>query len=444
MTKKSKIISIISLSLLFMFFYLLNFHTPLFDDDLYIGQHQTLITLWNQAYADYFHWNGRAIGQTLWRILVSSNIYITSLIISLGSIITIFLLNHFGKPNQSSSYSALRIVYSFSLVLLFAPVIGQTMFWRAGAGNYLLTTTLILLFILPYYQWFHQGQHHLTELSALLPLLAFLAGWSNENTSGGGLLIVLSYLLAGRYFKKLSWSKIQISSVITYLIGYLFLILAPGNAIRTKATMPPSWFEQSTFTHFKNGFKLVSKTLFHDYKMLIALILIFALVVIFQRQLENAIEGLLWFAAGLAVLYALSISPLGQDGGRSFFGGIIFMIVALLKLSTSAINHYQKKTLAYLTGATFLVLLTMLGLLKGAMGTLDAIKANQALQTRYQELEKHQGSDKLVKVKPLSYYPKKSFAINYGLEELSNSDPHAFPNEGYNWHYNLKKGIIMK
>lgn len=120
------------------FFVVVNYDTSLFDDDLYISHNQTIVSLYNQAYSDYMHWNGRAVGQTFWRIIASGNQLLSSILIALVSVALVVLVYYFGKSKRQLSYNFFNLILSLALIFLFAPVLGQTKFWRAGAGNYCL------------------------------------------------------------------------------------------------------------------------------------------------------------------------------------------------------------------------------------------------------------------------------------------------------------------
>ncbi|MFC4760724.1 DUF3329 domain-containing protein [Fructobacillus durionis] len=423
----------------FIYFLVMNLDTPLFDDDLYVSSHQTFVSLYNQAHADYFGWNGRAVGQTLWRLLIASQGIGASLAIAVVSVGLFWLIGKFAKNSSTKNWAILLL--SFSSVMAFAPVIGQTMFWRAGAGNYLMTTVLILLFILPFYQWYHKKISFSSNWWYLLPVFAFIAGWSNENTAGGGLLAVLLYLVLGKYWKQLKWAVSQALSVIGFIIGYAFLVLAPGNSARTHAQMPAWWFDQSTFTHFKTGFKEVTKSLYHGYLALLLLLLVLTVLVILYKGWAKVIESTLFTIAGLATIYVLSFAPMGQDGGRSFFGGSIFLIIALVRLLATLFEGKQVKT-RYIAGA-FAFCIIALGLYRVAVGTVDAHKSNQAIRERYEVLDSKKSSREVVKVPKLSYYPQKKFAVDYQLEELSSNQTDIFPNTGYNVHFDLQ-GILLK
>ncbi|MCO0831676.1 DUF6056 family protein [Fructobacillus sp. W13] len=433
-----------ALLLIFSFVYLLgmNLDTQLFDDDLYINGPQTLSALYNQAYGDYMGWNGRAVGQTFWRILVANQGMVTSLLVSAVSILFLVVATKMAKVDSKMVKSWQAYLVFFATFLFFAPVIGQTMFWRAGAGNYLFTTTLILLFVLPFYQWYKENPVNQKWGWYLMPVLGFVAGWSNENTSGGGLFLVLFFMLVGRFYKQLKWTWMQLISIIFYLVGYGFLVSAPGNKVRTHAQMPDWWFEQSTFTHFKTGFIAVTKSLYHQYLLLLALLVILTVVVFFLKGYKSVIESTAFFAAGMATIYVLSLAPIGQDGGRSFFGGVVFLLIALVKLLLILASDLSLNKLWRVGTIAFAALLILGSGYKLVRGTVDAHKTNNALRERYVELDKLRGSKKVISVKKLSYYPQKKFAVSYQLEELNSTDSQMFPNSGYNIHYDLK-GIVL-
>lgn len=55
MNKIKKMTTLIFPVIIFSYFYLLSIDTPSYDDDLYISNHQTIATLFQQAYNDYFN-----------------------------------------------------------------------------------------------------------------------------------------------------------------------------------------------------------------------------------------------------------------------------------------------------------------------------------------------------------------------------------------------------
>lgn len=275
---------------------------------------------------------------------------------------------------KGTEVKAIQLWLVFFSTMFFSPVIGQTMFWRAGVGNYLFTTVLILLFIFPYYQWF-QGRSF-KKICYILPALSLIAGWSSENTSGGGILIVLLFMFTGFFLKKLPFNVWQFINLFSYLVGYLFLILAPGNSLRTASQMPTWWLKLSIFSHFKFGFVLVTKSLYHHYLLLIIVLFVLSVLsvyVIYKYGVKEFILPAIWLIGGFSTIYALSLAPIGQDGGRSFFGSTIFLIIALLNLLFIILSQLNWKTrrIPAVAILIFSLLLAVGGLYKVGRGAVD-------------------------------------------------------------------------
>lgn len=440
-TKKFSHITHIVMLILTLIIFSMNIRTPMFDDDLYLASTQNVRSLFEQAYVDYFNWNGRVVGQTIWRILVSSNVYITSTIVSIGVFGLVYLVNRNSKNNSS-------LIVSFSFLFLFAPSIGQTLFWRAGVGNYLFTTLLILTFISKYTRWYHEDVE--SKFSVInwifFPWISFFAGWSNENTGGGGLLIVLCYIALGIVLKHKKIEIWQIVNLFIYLSGYILLVIAPGNKIRTRATMPEAWFSESIYQHFVTGFVAVTKSMMKLYTPLILVIIILGILVFIYQGKKKLIEPMIWVFSGIATIYVLSFSPLGQDGGRAFFGGIIFLIISLMTMFRQLVSDTEIENSIRSKVVFFRNIIVLISILFSIYGVYDFYKSTSAINERYIKLNKltQQQRRKVIRVKPLSYNPKTKFSVNYGLEEIKETkDFNDFPNKGYKIHFNLK-GICLK
>lgn len=435
--------------------FIINLFTPLVDDDLYLPKNINLNYLIKSATNDYFGWNGRVVGQSIWRLLVAGNGFVSSVLISFSTVLLIILMTKFSS-NKINPRSFLQIVILF---ILFVPVIGQTLFWRAGVGNYLFTTLLTFIFLNRFINWFRLSSHsaqstsiHTEKIlmflkSVLFILVSILAGWSNENTSGGVLLLVCLYMLLGKFKLGLRLQKWQFYSIFFYIMGYIGLLIAPGNALRTKATMPATWFTEPLYSRFITGVVAVTKSLLIHYSLLlIAIIVLFIILLfIYKVRLNKLMEPIAWAFSGFATIYVLSFSPMGQDGGRSFFGGILMSIICLNMLFEKVyviVSDGQNTKLLH----RGLKLLAIIAAAYACIGIVDSVKTNSALLTRYSYLDNlttKQRNNEIIKVKKLNYYPKTKFSVTYGLSDLGNN-PKGFPNLGYNYFWDLKKGIVEK
>lgn len=114
----------------------------------------------------------------------------------------------------------------------------MSMFWQAGAANYLYITVFILFFVFCYLREIRDAGPQAAEVPGPLPgitlwivPLGILAGWSNENMGPvAWILSVLVILWTARERKKVApW---MILGSIASLFGSIMMIAAPGNFVR--------------------------------------------------------------------------------------------------------------------------------------------------------------------------------------------------------------------
>lgn len=416
----------------------INFYTPLYSDDLYMTQYKSVMDIWNASVDDYFNWNGRFIGQTLFRLLV----YIPSWLFALvnAAIFCIFVFVTFLLSSKNwKNLSPLKLVIVISLFVLFIPSFGQTILWRAGAGNYLWTTTIILSMILPYYSHFFETHEGLLFpkriLYPYLTIFGIAAGLSNENTSGGLLLCLLGFL-GYEYFhkKKVAWW--QVYGFMATLFGFLILLMSPGNKIRTAATVGSDYL---TLKNMVLWLLNITEALYNEHLWLFVGIAVCAtLALLFWFDKKKYLMGGFFTIIGLATIYALIMSPLGHEGGRPFFGGLVFLILGLLNFFPDEKTSDVTRKIYY----PFVSALLVVTLFTAVVGLKDYYYSSQAIKARYDFVESQIDSSDRIEAQELSYQPQSRFSINYGLEDIG-EDEYAFPNSGYQVYFGIK-GIILK
>lgn len=206
----------------------------------------------------------------------------------------------------------------------FQPVIGDTILWLTGAANYLWGTTLVLLFLLPYRLYANTQMKGIYILFSSLGmfLLGIVAGWTNENTAGAMILIALLFML---YYKRSNW-KITVWSFTGFvgaLIGYGFMILAPGNLERGG--------DAASLSLFILAFRLFNWTLTFLYGCAPLLLICFVLFIVHNRFGKGDKAGqtrisLIYGIAAVATVYAMLLAP--SFPRRALFGVITYLIIA--------------------------------------------------------------------------------------------------------------------
>lgn len=319
--------------------YAYNLLTPYFSDDyLYAFEARQAGSLWDlikQQYGEYLSNSGRVVGQFNIRLFLSVDKHIFNVVNSFMFGALIFLM--YSNVRRKKKYDIWALLLIIVFLWRYAVSFGQTMLWICGACNYLWGSVFILGFVTLY--------RHLLEntdkikrpvlLATGLFFFGVLAGWCNENTSGGGVLLVLMF--AANFFwerKKNGQKKVypfMISGVAGMCCGILGMISAPGVRNRS-ATM-----SEGEYTGFVGLLSRVYKTTVTIRELFFELLVIMMIVLVLlalQKKLAEwkqvrHNESILFLTASAATAYVLAIIPTTED--RAFFGAGIFLMLAVIQ-----------------------------------------------------------------------------------------------------------------
>ena len=221
-TKSRRVIFTALIILNFIMILIYNFLTPYMSDDLWydMGVMKSLPELIAGSVNSYMTWGGRSVADFLLRLSFCLpkgvfNVVNSLLFVALSILI---YLNIEGRKK----YDALVYGYVMIFMWLFTVSFDQTILWVSGACNYLWTGVIIMSFVTLYRVklsdlYLSKDETVGTDKAntgeagngatgivpskrSVLPcigmfLLGLLAGWCNENTSGGALLLAIMYIL---------------------------------------------------------------------------------------------------------------------------------------------------------------------------------------------------------------------------------------------------------
>ena len=134
-------------TLTFIIMFVWNLMTPLYADDLEPSKYQNLGMILQQTKLDYFGWNGRIVGQTLFRILSVGDHQVVAMLNALAFVALVWLMYLLSLKRKGGQHNNLGYIILVLTTTLLIPDFGQTVLWKAGAGNYLWIGVLNLLFI---------------------------------------------------------------------------------------------------------------------------------------------------------------------------------------------------------------------------------------------------------------------------------------------------------
>lgn len=312
----------------FIAIWIYNSLTPLMSDDLLFDKslYHSVGDIFYQEYLQYFHWTGRSVLQiclkcaslmpkSFFNILNSMMFVVLSLLI---------YANISGKKKKDCYlYMTIQLFLWFGIVDF-----GQTILWLGGACNYLWGMVIILSFITLFRIFLNsEGQVSNWKLVGMF-FLSILAGWGNENTSGGAILIVL-LLWIDKYLENRIWNKKVLVGIVGACIGYAFLVLSPSN--RGRATLMASEETYSGIaTYISRGLKIIQ--VYREYFFIYLACILFLLFFYYKKKYscKHLMIPLIFTLSGLATGAVLVFTP--QPMNRAYFGVGIFFIIALLQL----------------------------------------------------------------------------------------------------------------
>lgn len=309
----------------------LNIFTPMMSDDysysfifpFFDTRTSSLIDVVRSQANHYHLWGGRTVVHFIAQWLLLLPPLVIDVLNAAVFLVYIYLVYIFVRGWRENSVSLFLLV--FLGVWFLQPIIGDTVLWLTGAANYLWGTAIVLAFLLPYRFCRGVPGKPLFRLLASIGLFLFgiVAGWTNENSAGAMIFMVILFFVYYRSYK-LKIPVWLIAGLAGAVIGYCLMILAPGNFMRGG--------EAISFSPFIILFRLFKNTeAFLQYcgVFTIAYLVFIILLRRFTRSNKQAdpLKMSFIFCAGtLAGVYAMVVAP--SFPPRAWFGVISFYLIA--------------------------------------------------------------------------------------------------------------------
>ena len=404
--KKEKNQLIIVTILIFVSMLILNFITPLLADDYSYsfgvdGKLETFFDVIEKQVNHYFTWGGRSVAHTIAQTFLLSSKTIFNVFNTAVYTLLVWLIYLHAKSNNKNHYPLLLLLIHLGLWFIL-PVFGQNCLWLIGSCNYLWTTTIILIFL--YILRFSKKDFKLKSFAILL--LGILAGWTNENTAFGLITATTILLLIDKFeHKKLNkWKWFGLAGTI---IGFLILIIAPGNYVRSNAVDEGA---SIIFKLFSRTVNYTVATIEYLKPLIIITIILFTIYMYNKKKIDKFVYAFL--AASILSIYAMVLSPTFPE--RAWFGIIVFMIIADLSLMY---NIFNKRIYKYLlSSATVLLFIIYSG--QFIIAAKEIYQLNAVWNYRKEYIEKEKNNKRYdIKLTPFISYDKHNPA--YGLDDIN-------------------------
>ena len=410
---------------IFIMMLILNFLTPLIADDYSysFGLENKRITniidiILKQA-DHYMKWGGRTVAHTIANFFLMYSKYFFNVANSLIYTLLVYLIYEHSRSSEKEKPLFIILIH-FGLYFL-TPVFGQTCIWLIGSCNYLWTTTIMLSFLLMYKE--RANKNDRLPLIIGMFFLGIVSGWTNENTAFG--LIVITLLSTIIYKKKNKIQRYKLSGLIGLIIGFIIMIIAPGNYVRSKE------FVDKTPLIIKLIERTINCTIgiIEYIPVLIVITVILITIYIYQKKkIDNRV--FIFLLGAFFTIYATVLSPIFPE--RSWFGIVVFMLIAIttLAINLEDIHKIYKYILIDLSIITaFFYIGDYLILVKD----IYQLKSTWDYRINLIETGKKEGQKDF---EFYTYNSENKKSPVYGLADLSDK-PHSWPNDAIELYYKI-------
>ena len=215
----------------------------------------------------------------------------------------IFLLLKLTRTYNKDRIYWYRTLVIIGAIVIFTPGFAEVFLWRAGVGNYLMPMVFQLTFL-------HLFTNGGGIRSCLLPcILGFIAGWGNENTSGAIILFALLFM-GLNFYRYGRLSKTRIVELLAVVIGYLFLIMSPGDHKRMLSS-DSAWLKENYIKRTVKSF-LDINSFIYDHQLMLIFVTIVALVLVtsffFWKDQVDYSQAVIYIVSGIASVYVFGLS----------------------------------------------------------------------------------------------------------------------------------------
>lgn len=238
------------------------------------------------------------------------------------------LIYSFGYGRIKRNYHVINYLLIFLFLWIGIPTFGECVLWLTGSINYMWMMNIVLLFILPYRMSLNENEKIIKDSIInylIFFILGIVAGWTNENTAFSAILFVC--LIVGyKFYKKQIVHKWCYYGLIGALIGFIIMIIAPGNFNRASS------FNFSIIQRVFYFIESVESNL-GSMGFIFFILIIFGLgytILGKKNDIENIILNIFLFISALTCIITMSLSayfPL-----RSLFGFSIYMVILSITL----------------------------------------------------------------------------------------------------------------
>ncbi len=228
----------------------------------------------------YNHWGGRVLFFFIQIILLQGGIELFAIFQSLTITGIFYLIYKIIKQNVATDrydwLIALLSIASYGMIGIMT--FRDAVFWATASILYIFPILFVLLFVYLYRRFLNRNPSKVA-LYLAMPLLAFIASFSQEQIGAAMFVIVILYPILIYIFTNVKPRLWQILCVILSAAGLAMLLLAPGNAARM-STSSSEFYTKSLVERFSEAGLNMATTIFSPHNgIFVFLLLAFCLFI---------------------------------------------------------------------------------------------------------------------------------------------------------------------
>ncbi len=343
------------------------FMTPRMSDDIVYGDNvakaRSFFDLFVQEYEHYMSHIGRSVAHILLRIFLYIGNKAVFNLVAAAVFVGISLLIYANVTNKKE-YDIRLYLGIVVLLWLFDPCISNSVFWETGACNYMFTGAIMLSFMTVFRRAFEAETKRGAGFAVLMFFYGLLAGWCNENTSGGVILFVM-ILIFVKWLKEKSFKNVSpwmVTSFVGNIVGFVIMIMSPGNFSRAEASDE----EHTGVLALAARFLKITLNIKNGYLLLVFVFTVMVIAIAYKsgafdefrkKTFWMMIFGLLF----LATCYALIAVPSSEL--RTYYGAGLFLIMAVAEGFGIVVSDNRSETLVQIAATSIVVLYSIFLLL---------------------------------------------------------------------------------
>lgn len=428
--KRNQIIFI--LTLIFIMMFILNTLTPLLADDYSYSfnlNHEkvsSLLDVFNYQVWHYFNWGGRIVAHSLAQIWLMLPKIVFNVLNTLVYVFVIYLI-YLNVKGDNKEDKPIFLLIIHLLLWFLLPAYGQNILWLVGSCNYLWTLFFILLFLLLY-------RKNVTKTSMLknigLLLFGIIVGWTNENTAFGLITVLIGLMVIDKIYNKKKIPAYKMSGLIGTIIGFILLIIAPGNFVRSAKFVDTEPFLVKIVK------RIIDYTInYIDYCLPLFIGIIVLISIYLYKKKKIDWNFIVFFIGSFFSVYSMIISPYFLL--RSWIGVFIFLIMSLLVLLYNVIDCSKMYKFIFNDLVMVLVLIYVSSYLL-AFNDINQLQNVWGNRIKYFE---EQRENEIYDVKVYKYHSNNPHNPNYDGVDLYNNAEN-WPNNDIANYYGLKSVLI--